>query len=1008
MTSQRRPPLPDSFARIKALARLAFGMAGLAASTAGAGVDFQKDIAPVFAEHCLQCHGGDKAKGGLSFGSQDSAMKRLKSGHTAIIPGQPEKSEMLARLTSTDPEQQMPPPEQTKRPTAQQIALLREWIVAGAEWKPHWAYVPVQRPAVPAVKDAAQVRNAVDAFIVSGLEARGIAPSPEADRYTLIKRVYYDLLGLPPTPEEVDAFVADTAPDAFEKLVERTLVSPHFGERWGRHWLDMARYADSDGYEKDSPRPDAWRYRDWVISAVNADMPFDQFTIEQMAGDLLPNATPEQKLATAFHRQTLTNREGGVDQEQFRVEAVFDRTETIGSVWMGLTVGCARCHSHKYDQISQEEYYRLFAFFNNADETNTSVPESAAALAEYEKTNAAHMTKLAEASAALEQAREALVDKFPAWQQSIVPRLAATEGKSHSLHPLTDAKAAAEKGTTLAALADGWWLASGALPEGEVFTVTATLPEGPVCGLRLETAQHDSLSGKGPGRGGKGNFVVSELRVSAGGKDVPLHSPAADFSQKGYAAAGLTDGDAQTGWAISPQLNQPHHASVFFVHPLDGSHEREVTITLEQNHPGGTHALGHFRLAALTGESEESVAPKAVRGFAGAGMEKWTAPQREELLDWMAQFDPAARAAAAHLAGVKRAGPEPPMMDVSVVSERRKNPRATHVLHRGEFLSPAEAVAAGTPATLPPLTPRAQLLPDRLDLARWLMRREHPLTARVAVNHLWARLFGEGLVRTPGDFGVRGEPPQHPALLDWLAAEFMDRGWSRKHLLRTIMTSAAYRRSSQMRPDLRDTDPLNLLLARQNRVRVEGEIVRDLHLAASGLLSRKIGGPSVYPPLPPEVAAFSYADNFKWTESKGEDRYRRAMYTFFKRTAPHPDLMVFDCPDANLASVERNVSNTPLQALTTLNAQSFTDAAQALAARTLEIPGDDTARLTAAFRRCLGRKPSGDESAHLLSLLAKARATWSRDGKSGDGVEPAAWTATVRIILNTDEFITRD
>jgi len=839
MTSQRLPFLPDSFRRIKMSVRLAFWLTTLAASRADADVDFQKDVAPVFAEHCLQCHGPDKAKGGLNLTSMESATKALKSGHTALVPGQPDRSEMLARLTSTDPEEQMPPKEQTKRPTEQQIALLREWIASGAQWTPHWAYVPVQRPPVPAVKDAAAVRNTVDAFIVAGLDTRGIAPSPEADRFTLIKRVYYDLLGLPPTPEEVDAFVADAAPDAFEKLVDRTLASPHFGERWGRHWLDMARYADSDGYEKDSPRPDAWRYRDWVIEAFNQDMPFDQFTIEQMAGDLLPKATPEQKLATAFHRQTLTNREGGVDQEQFRVEAVFDRTETTGSVWMGLTVGCARCHSHKYDQISQQEYYQLFAFFNNADETNTKVGESSEALARYEKANTAHLAKVTAAQAAVTATRAALEEKLADWYRDFAPRLAAHK--------------------------------SGALP--------------------LEAAE---------------------------------------------------------------------------------------------------------------------LPPAKVETLIATGLEKWTEENRETIVDWLAQQDPAALAAADALKKVTAAGPKAPLMKVRVISQRTKQPRTTHVLHRGEFLQPGEAVAAGTFATLPPLQPRAQLLPDRLDLANWLVSRQHPLTARVAVNHLWARLFGEGLVRTPGDFGVRGERPQHPELLDWLAAEFMDRGWSRKQIMRTILTSAAWRRSSQTRPDLRDSDPLNVLLARQNRVRVEGEIVRDLHLAASGLLSRKIGGPSVYPPLPPEVAAFSYANNFKWSESTGADRHRRGMYTFFKRTAPHPDLMVFDCPDANLASVERNVSNTPLQALTTLNAQSFTDAAKALAAHVLKTTGDDTARLTVAFRRCLGRKPSGAELGQLQSLLAKSRETFASEGKSGEGAEQAAWFATVRIILNTDEFITRD
>jgi hypothetical protein len=994
-------------------------------STAIAAVDFQKEIAPIFAEHCLECHGPDKVKGGLNLTTRDGILKELESGGVAVAPGKPDASELIARLLTTDEEEMMPPRKKEKRPRPEEIARLKTWVAEGASWSEHWSYVAVKRLEIPEVKGASWRRNEIDAFILSGLEARGIAPSPEADRATLIKRLYYDLLGLPPTPQEVDAFLADASAGAYERVVDQALGSPHFGERWGRHWLDKARYADSDGYEKDTERPDAWRYRDWVIASLNQDQPFDQFTIEQLAGDLLPEATPEQRLATAFHRQTLTNREGGVDQEQYRVEAVFDRTETTGNVWLGLTVGCARCHTHKYDQITQREYYQLFALFNNADETTTKVGISPTALAEYEKANARHLAELKGLQERVAATRAALQEQLPEWERTMQARAAAGKDRKATLQPLTLEAAVSEGKATLAAQADGSWLASGAQPKHDRYALTARLPAAMVSGIRLEVLPDDSLPGKGPGRSGRGNLVLSEIEVSAGTTAVALHSPEADFSQKSWPVAHAVDGNAETGWAIAPEFGKAHWAQFQFAEPVDGTKVRELTVALAQTYPNGEHGIGRFRVVALVGESEAALAPEKIRRLVRVGSEKWTEPDREELLDWISQTNGSARAAAQALARAEAKGPKAPLMDARVMGQRVKNPRETKVLHRGEFLQPTDLVRPATLAVLPPLKARAGGEPDRLDLARWLVSRENPLTARVTVNDIWLRLFGEGLVRTPGDFGVRGERPTHPELLDWLADEFVARGWSRKGLIRTIVMSATYRQASAVRSDLREVDPQNRWLARQNRVRVEGEIVRDLHLAASGLLTPKIGGPSVYPPLPPEVAAISYAGNFKWKNSTGEDLYRRALYTFFKRTAPYPDLMVFDCPDANVAAIRRGVSNTPLQALTTLNAQTFTEAARALAERALEFPGDDGARVAFAFRRCLGREPSSTERGHLLGLLQTARATFAGDAEatmkltSGSGkktpvagqpsaTDLAAWMATTRIILNTDEFITRE
>lgn len=975
----------------------------LTAFASAGDIDFQRDIQPLFAEYCLECHGPDDAKGGLVLTSRDAALKELKSGDHAVIPGKIDQSAMVTALLSTDPDEMMPPKKKDKRPKAAEIELIKKWIASGAEWSMHWAYRPVAKPAPPAGG------NAIDAFVLATLVQKKVKPSPEADRHTLIKRVYYDLLGLPPTPEEVAAFVNDKSPDAYAKLVEHALASPHFGERWGRHWLDRARYADSDGYEKDKARPDAWRYRDWVIDAVNRDMPFDEFTIEQLAGDLLPNATPEQVLATAFHRQTLTNTEGGVDQEQFRNEAVFDRTETTGSVWLAHTVTCARCHNHKYDQLSQAEYYKLFAFFNNADETNAKVGSSAEALAEFEKKNVTHAAKLRDLEGKLAKARAPLYDKLLDWEKETNARLAAAGKNTPEPEALDLKSVTSDGGTKFTEREDRSWTASSAGKDKETYTIAADLPAVQISALRLEVLADTSLPSEGPGRSKNGNFVLSEIDVRTDAGPVELHSPTADFSQKGFLVAAAADGKSETGWGVGGGVGKSHEATFRFVRPVDGAKTPHLTVKLSQLY-GNEHTIGRFKLVGIEGETSESIVPTELKRLLSIGSEKWTNESKEQIVDWLVKLDPAASAAAAVLEEAQESGPKPPLMDVRVLAQRR-TPRETHIFHRGEFLSPKEAVQPGTPGILPPIKGRNGT-PDRLDFARWLVSRENPLTSRVIVNQIWMHLFGDGIVRTPSDFGVRGDKPTHPELLDWLASEFMDKGWSRKALIRLIVNSATYRQRSDARADLVDIDPRNTLLARQNRLRVEGEVVRDLHLAASGLLSHKVGGPSVFPPQPPEIAALSYAGNFKWADSKGEDRYRRGMYTFFKRTAPYPDLMTFDCPDANVASIRRTVSNTPLQALTTLNAETFGEAARALAARALKAGGDDNARLTRAFQLCLVRAPRSEESVALLALLNDARAyyaTHAEDAKKmGGDTENAAWTSVARIILNTDEFITRE
>ena len=991
--------------------------ARLSVEAHASGVDFQRDIQPFFAEHCFECHGADKTKGGLALTSQKAALKTLESGAPGIMPGSPHLSAIIARLETNDKEDIMPPLKKNKRPKPQEIAKLKQWILEGAEWSVHWAYAPIQKqPANSQAKPADQI----DAIIRERLAKEGIKPAPQAPNETLLKRVYYDLLGLPPTADDATSFLNDQAPDAYEKLIERALASPHFGERWGRHWLDQARYADSDGYEKDNARPDAWRYRDWVIQSINDDLPLDRFTIEQLAGDLLEKPNAEQVLATAFHRQTLTNREGGVDQEQYRIEAVFDRTETTGSVWLGLTVGCARCHSHKYDQISQQEYYQLFAFFNNADESVAKIGTSKAELDAYERNNAAHLATLEEHRQTYQRARAPLALKLLEWERETQQRLKTLEGSTATPVGLVPINIKSEHDAKFEQLPDGSTIVAGSTPQTDSYSIEFALPEGVISGFKLEVLPDPSLPSNGPGRSTNGNFVLTSFGVhpkdSAGAEALALHSPKSTFTQTGFPSEAAIDADPQTGWAIAGGTAKPQSIVFQLIHPIKANAPRHVTIKLEQhNTKAAQHLIGRFRLHALVGETAESLLTAELKRLIATGSEKWTNEQKETVIDWLAQFESTADAARRALARTEASGPRPPVMDARVLSERQRA-RETRVFHRGEFLSPGEQVGAGTPAILPALSPRKPGAPDRLDLAKWLIGPENPITARVMANQIWMRLFGEGLVRSAGDFGVRGDAPTHPQLLDLLASRLRDHGWSRKDLIRQIVLSKTYQQSSAVRSELKDIDPLNRLLARQNRLRVEAEVVRDLHLSVAGLLSRKVGGPSVFPPMPPEIASLSYANNFRWTESKGEDRYRRGMYTFFKRTAPYPDLVTFDCPDANVASVRRTVSNTPLQALTTLTSATFSEAAQTLAKKIISksdaTKRPDSEHIEELFKTCLFRSPDTTESKALLTLLSDSKAAFAQQPqeaqKFASNVDLAAWTSVARIVLNTDEFITRD
>jgi hypothetical protein len=801
------------------------------------------------------------------------------------------------------------------------------------------------------------------------------------------------------------------------------LSSPHFGERWGRHWLDKARYADSDGYEKDRPRLNAWRYRDWVINSINDDLPFDQFSVEQLAGDLLPNPTENQHLATAFNRQTLTNTEGGTDQEQWRVAAIMDRVETFGTVWLGLTSICGRCHNHKYDQFTQKEYYELFAYFNNGDEADINLPSSAKAMAKYKKEKAEHEGRTKILKRKISARDQILLNNLPAFEKGLRTQIAIRKDSPVKFHPLEATNLRGPKDVAFKKHEDGSLLVTGANPAKAKYTLEFKSDLKNITGLKIDVLPDKSLGANGPGRTPHGNFVLNDIRVyaasaakfNANKHRVKLSRAKADYAQKDWPAKNAIDGKTNegtkgTGWAIASQYGKAHHLVTSFSKPIWFKDSTHLQVVLDQQY-GTQHTIGRFRITARTGQSPTDGIPENIVKLLSLNPTKRDAKQTDALLGFFRERDAAAKNLTTQMANLTKTAPKPPLMRVRVISQRTKNARTTHFLHRGEFKQPKAKVTPGTPSALPPVKHRTDT-GDRLDLARWLVDARNPVTPRVTVNHLWANLFGAGLVRTPNDFGVRGESPTHPELIDWLAGELIQRKWSRKALIKLIVTSATYQQASIHRPDIKEKDPNNRLIHRQNRFRVEAEIIRDLHLAASGLLTNQIGGPSVFPPLPAGVATLSYANNLKWNTSKNADRYRRGMYTFFKRTSPHPNLTTFDCPDSNVTCVKRSRSNTPLAALATLNNSVFTEAAKAMAKRVIREKPDDVSRIDHCFRLCVARPPTSVEHTAFAELLKSAHEYYRShepEAKVYNGnAEASAWATTARIMLNMDEFITRE
>lgn len=1027
-------------------------------------LQFNRDIRPILSDACFHCHGPDEKerKGGLRLDLKEHAFQPGKSGAIPIVPGRPDDSEILVRvlLESADPDH-MPPPESGKSLTPAQKDTLRRWIEQGAEYQGHWAFITPDRPAIPTIEGHP---HPVDAFLADRLRREGLALQPEADRATLLRRVSLDLTGLPPTLAELDAFERDTAPDAYEKAVDRLLASPHFGERMALEWLDLARYADSNGFQSDGSRQ-MWLWRDWLIGAYNRNLPFDRFTIEQLAGDLLPGATEDQIIATGFNRNHRLNGEGGRIQEEWFVETVIDRVETTGMTWMALTLNCARCHDHKYDPLTQREFYQLFAFFNSNQESgvleggdgkNTAPVlrvAGAAQKAEFARLDAAVAAAEAEVKAAPTRVAAALA----AWEAEQRQILARGE-RAAVWQSAAGETAKSLGGATLTRQPDGSWLATGTNPPNDTYEITLPLPAGTFGGVRLEVLPDPALPNKSLGRGSNGNFVLSgvELTLRTPGQPdqpVPLARAVADYEQSGYgiaeilANAKVPGSKGPKGWAVdgnAADKRLPRRAMFLPATPVTVAAPAVLTVTLRHQAGFRDHNIGRFRLSLTTHDPAlvqldgGSGLPQPILAILATDPPARTAEQTRALETFYRGLPahPLSRAQAAlETAKASRKAVEEAIPSVMIMKEAAQ-PKDAFILTRGEYDKPTDKVTRGLPAVLPPLEKGDPL--NRLGLARWLVSGEHPLTARVWINREWERLFGTGIVKTSENFGSQAEWPSHPELLDWLAVEFVSptrlpavqgrpaTSWDMKAMIKFLVTSRAYRQSSATTPALVARDPENRLLARGPRFRLRGELVRDQALAAGGLLVPTLGGPSVRPYMPEGVwdETSRYGDLRGYQADTGDGLYRRTLYTIWKRTGAPPTLLLFDAPTREVCTPKRSRTNTPLQALALLNETTYVEAARALAQRMIREGGATAAdRLAVGYRLATARRPDAATLQLLVQGYERRLTTFraapdsarayishgaSRPDPALDPAELAAYTVSASILLNLDRVVTRD
>ena len=997
-------------------------------------VDYNYDVRPILADRCFNCHGPDpeSREADLSLHTRDGLYASLRDDTTArvIVPGHPEVSELVRRITHPDPAERMPPEDAPFALTEKEIETLTRWVDQGAEWKPHWSHIPPELPAVGDVSRNSWVRNPVDSFVLARLDRERLDPSPEASRRTLIRRLSLDLTGLPPSVEDIRAFVTDDRPDAYERLVDRLLESPHYGERMAQHWLDLARYADTNGYSIDGGRH-MWLWRDWVIHAFNTNMPFDDFVIDQMAGDLLPEATDAQRIATGFHRNHMITHEGGTIPEENLVNYVADRVKTTSEVFLGLTFACAQCHDHKYDPITQEDYYRFFAFFNSVPERGldgdagvNSIPvlETQTPLSTQEEISRVR-SELSSMRAQLDRPHPA----EPAWQARERARL-TLRGQDLRLHPLQ-----AEKVTT-----PNSGFTGNILPERIVeidrpgwlgaYNVLLSVPSGiarPVTGIRLEFYPDAKSGALGHGQAPRENsFVVTSVHVQAGAlpadqvdyhNAVGIANVTASSHHPDYPPGHILDDRRHNGW--SPGARGKAHLTLTFDQPVEAADAAYFTVMVNFG-LGHTAVARQWRTFAMTGHDDGTSHSAEVQRALQSESENSSllrqtfyasAPESAYLRHGIANLEE-------RLTVLTEVHP-------TMVMAEADSARPTHILYRGLYDQPTTPVSAGIPSWLPPMPESS----DRLELARWLMDPTHPLTTRVTVNQFWQLLFGRGLVSTPADFGARGALPSHPKLLDWLAITFAEGGFDVKALLKTMVMSTTYRQASATSESLRSRDPDNMLLARGPRFRLQAEFIRDQALLVSGLLEPRLGGPSVQPYQPPglwkEISHYGStpATAQTFVQDMGEKLYRRSLYTYWKRTAPPPAMMIFDSPTREVCTVFREQTNTPLQALVLLNDPQFVEASRAFAIQLLqEVPEAD--RLTYAFEAATGRLPDSEDLERLEQRLLEEMAVFSANPERAaallsvgysarntdhDLAEQAAWTVVANVLLNLSETITR-
>ncbi len=1001
---------------------------------------FASDVRPILAARCYACHGSQVQQNGLRLDSLAAILKGSTNG-SVVVAGDSEKSPLVRRILGLDRPQM---PYGSPSLSAKQVEVIRKWIDEGARGPDsgtplaatgpvkHWAYVKPVRPDLPKVNDAAWCKNPIDYFVLAKLASQDLKPSPEASKEVLIRRVSLDLTGLPPTPQEVDAFLADHSPQAYEKVVDRLLASPHYGERWAAMWLDLARYADTNGYEKDLRRL-MWKYRDWVINAFNQDMSFRDFTIQQIAGDMLPKPSNHDLIASGFNRNAMTNMEGGVDPEEYYFYTQVDRVDTTATVWLGSTLACAECHNHKFDPFTQKDYYRFLAFFDNEQHVDVDAdggPHAKEPILELPTPEQAAKSKELRAKitglqTVLDTPTPALAAAQAEWEKDIK----SAESKWSILKPDHYESLG---GATLKLLPDGSILAGGNNPDADSYEVSARTDLTGITGVRLEVMSDPSLPAGGPGRDPDGNFFLSDFEMEAApAKDsgkprkIVFKDAAADESQSEYVIDNLVnDKPRPKGWGIDTSDDKSttiRRGVLTPDKPFGFPGGTLLTIRLKHDMAFSKCAIGRFRVSvtSMTDPTVVASVPARLRVALDLPAAQRSEKQAADLASAYRAIAPLLQPTRDEIKELQKEDSGLGIVTTLVMGEENSFERpCTHMHIRGAFLSLGDKVCAGVPFILNSL-PDDQM-PNRLGLANWLVSDDNPLTARVTVNRYWEQLFGRGIVETSEDFGTQGTPPSHPLLLDWLATEFMRDGWSMKKILRLMVTSATYRQSSDSAPELEERDPYNILLARGPRFRVPAEMVRDIALDESGLLNPKIGGPSVFPYQPAGIWDIPY-NRDTWEENKSDDRYRRSLYTFIRRTSPYPSWTTFDAPTREFCTVRRVRTNTPLQALTTLNDPAFFEAAQALGREILHAGGSDaTGRATYGFRLCLTRRPTAPELNRILAYYRAEVAHFQDDSKDAGLVakgytgpsaslpEAAAWTMVSNVLLNLDEAITKE